>query len=112
MFDDPKREWSRAKTKFVCPIAFEKEGIYYPIDDGYWPGEWHHAGLADTITNRAACPLYIDSIWNGRLVSKKYHTQWRSWGRHSYEKGVRRERFLERHPRIAKWINNPVGKLF
>lgn len=112
MYDEQKREWSRWKTKDECPIARDKDKVHYPLDDPYWPAEWHHAGLADTRGNRDACPIYIDSIWNGRLVSKRYHTQWRSWGRHSRELGVRRERFLERHPVIAIYVNNPIGRLF
>jgi len=76
------------------------------------PTELHHAHAHDRSHLRKACPLFIDSVMNLWPVCERNHTRHRSAGVWSYERCVRAERFLERHPKIAHWVNNPEGELW
>lgn len=87
-----------ARQGGLCPIARERYG---------WaeaPTELHHR-IHNTKVNRKLYPLYIDSVWNLAAVSHWSHMAFPSWGRISYREAAARERFLERHPRIAAAVN-------
>ena len=74
--------------------------------------EIHHAHCHDTKNNRRQFPILIDSAWNLELVSKFEHEKDRSHGIWSYERCARAEAFMRRHPRIARWANNPCKNLW
>lgn len=62
---------------------------------------------------RERFPRLIDSLLNLRAVSNAHHvgstSKGKGWGEYRAEKA---ESFLERHPKIATWINEPNHKLF
>ena len=86
-----------------CPIAKEK------INPKHWsvylPSQLHHAGVHNTKVNRQKYPLFIHSLFNLKLVNPNLHMQFGSWGKISYREADKRERFLERHPAICKFVN-------
>ena len=58
---------------------------------------------------RKKYPLFIDSILNLKLIHLICNTyKHRSFGRISDYNAERYEKFLQRHPGIAAWVNNPV----
>lgn len=77
-----------------------------------FPTELHHARCHDTKLNRERFPLFIDSILNVVQVCSWNHARHRSWGIWSPERCGRAEAFLKRHPRIARWVNDPRGPLW
>jgi len=82
----------------ICPIGKAKDG---------WaeaPTELHHRCHRIGWAVRRF-PLFMDSVWNLMAVNHNYHMQWPSFGKISYEEAARRERFLQRHPMIARAVN-------
>lgn len=86
------------KQSGCCAIAKSKGKIAQMT-------ELHHAGVNNSKVNRRLYPLFIDSVWNLIGVNHDYHLQSGSFGRISFLEAEKRERFLERHPVIAKKIN-------
>ena len=68
------------------------------------PIEGHHR-FHDTDVNRRLCPLFIDSMLNIVLVLKTEHEMNRSAGIISYPEAEKWERFLQRHPKCANFVN-------
>lgn len=73
-----------------------------------------HSRIHNTEINRAKYPLFIHSLLNLRAVDHKAHlslprSQVKIKGEYRAKKI---EHFLERHPRIAKWVNCPSYRLF
>jgi len=57
---------------------------------------------------RKKFPLFIDSILNLKLICLDCNVyKHRSFGKISDYRAERYEKFLERHPRIADWVNDP-----
>lgn len=84
-----------------CPIAKSKGASAFPE-------ELHHSHLHNREMNRKRFPLLIDSLWNLVAVSHKYHMENGSWTptkRWSLAEADERERFLQRHPAIAGYLN-------
>lgn len=89
----------------LCAIAMHKGKVIEAND------ELHHL-YTDTAKHREKCPLLIHSVWNLVLVNHQIHiANPGALGVTDY-RAVKREAFLRRHPRIARWVNFPVGKLF
>lgn len=68
----------------------------------------HHMHIHDTKPNRKRFPLLIDSAWNRFLLHHNTHMENPSYvmgERWSLLECDRRERFLERHPAFADYIN-------
>lgn len=65
----------------------------------------HHAAIHDTDLNRQAYPLLIDSMLNIMPVSRVYHEKYRNYGKRPVIWANRVHDFLERHPRIAYYVN-------
>ncbi len=58
---------------------------------------------------RKKYPLFIDSILNLKLIHRSCNTtSHRSFGRISDYNAERYEEFLQRHPLICQWVNNPI----
>lgn len=89
--------------KYTCPIA--KEKINPKKLRGYYPSQLHHAGVHNTKVNRKKYPLFLHSLMNLKLVNHNLHMQFGSWGKISDIEAEKRERFLERHPLICKFVN-------
>jgi len=90
-----------AKGNGICPIAFEKNWSYYS------PTELHHARAHNTKANRKRWPLFIDSMLNLTAVSRM-HTMFPSYGKISDIECWKYEKFLRRHPKIAKYVNGEI----
>ena len=88
------------RQSWVCPIALEKNKLAEVTD-------LHHYRCHNTRPNRKKYPLLIDSLLNLVAVNNAYHLSNGSWGRASDLECERIEKFLERHPKIAKWVNDP-----
>ena len=84
-----------------CPIAAEKGGQVDIVTD------LHHL-CHNTKWRRKKFPLFIDSILNLRPVSNKHHLANGSWGKISDTKAEKYERFLNKHPGISNFVNNPI----
>lgn len=80
-----------------CVIA-EAHGAWAPITD------LHHRHARSKWARRKF-PLFIDSLWNLLPVNNKWHLRYGSFARISKYEAEKRERFLERHPMIAKAVN-------
>jgi len=101
---EKKWQYLNWHQKGRCPIAWEKDGEIVMLH------ELHHAGIHDTKLNRKRWPLLIDSLLNLKLVNHNYHMMWPSWGRISDLEADRKERFLERHPKICEFVNTVGAK--
>jgi hypothetical protein len=67
----------------------------------------------NAVWRRKKYPLFIDSVFNGAAIHRHCNIySHRSYGRISDFQAERWERFLARHPRIAKWGNKPEGGLW
>jgi len=82
----------------LCPIAKE-------YGRGAKPNALHHK-LHNTIENKKAFPLFINSIFNLVAVNNDWHLKNGSWGRMTEREAAKWERFLERHYKIAEWGNS------
>jgi len=79
-------------------------------------GKWlSHSSKVDmqhcchqTKWRRKKFPLFIDSILNLRLVDHSYHLTHGSELKIYDLQAEKYEKFLERHPMISQWVNNPV----
>lgn len=101
----PRNCWSKiflflaGRNNFKCPIAAEYGEHVAPTD-------LHHAGMPNTATNRKLYPLVIHSMLNLVPVSHDYHMAHGRWGqRKGYAWAERYQRFLERHPLAAQFVN-------
>ena len=77
-----------------------------------------HYGEADIVTDlhhyrihnlkwvRKKYPLFVDSLLNLMPVNNAWHLQHGSFGKIPEIDVAKYERFLERHPKIAKWVND------
>lgn len=74
---------------------------------GFGGVDMHHL-LHNTYTNSRACPLFIDSILNLRLVNHPDHMLNPSAGIITLHRARIIESFLERHPKIAKFVNMDI----
>jgi hypothetical protein len=85
----------------LCPIISAKYRGHYKYPR---PTELHHrCHRVGWAVKRF--PLFIDSVWNLMAVNHDAHMQWPSFGKISYEEAERREKFLQRHPQIARAVN-------
>jgi len=100
-----KMEYLTLRQKWLCPIAASK-GV-----KGYGLTQLHHR-LHDHKNYRAKYPLFIDSIMNIVAVNHSWHIANPSALHLGEYYAGRCERFLERHPRFAMWVNCPSGRLF
>jgi len=92
------------KSLNICPIAFREKGYFIT------PDCLHHAGIHNTKLNRKLYPAVVHSVFNLMAVKNDpWHLTNASYG---IWKGDLRaqglQKFLERHPMICKWVNNPV----
>lgn len=93
-----KLQYLSYKQRGECPIARAKNNIELQ------PTELHHR-YPRTKLGLRRFPLFIDSVWNLMAVSHRGHMEWGSYGRIKWGEAERRERFLERHPAIARAVN-------
>lgn len=82
-----------------CPIAMDKKGERQPVT------EMHHKLVHKTKRNIKHFPLLIDSLLNLILANHDMHMSWPSWGKISDYQAYQIEHFLERHPRMASFVN-------
>jgi hypothetical protein len=90
-----KADYLKKHQHWQCPMS----GLTLHLTD------LHHAGIHNSKVNRKKYPLFIHSLMNLKLINHKYHMENGSWGKISYLEADKRERFLERHPLIAKFVN-------
>lgn len=68
---------------------------------------------ADSKWRRKKFPLFLNSVLNICIINLWCNvSSHRSFGRINDYWAEKLERFLERHPRIAYWVNNPAVKLW
>lgn len=89
--------------KGMCAICKSKN-IQYDIRQ-LIVYDLHHAGIHNTKVNRKKYPLFIHSLMNLKMVRHSLHMQYPCFGKISYLEADKRERFLERHPLIARFVN-------
>ena len=106
---EAKWEYLTNKHSYRCPIQKEKQGKDLFIE--MFVQDLHHL-CHNTKWRREKYPLFLDSILNLRPVSHNYHLRFGSWGKITDYQAEKYEKFLERHPKIAEWVNNPVGELW
>ncbi len=97
-----KFEYLARKQGYRCPIGL----IKYLRDDR--PQELHHTKVHNTKIARKKFPLFIDSVLNLTAVNHTNHMNNPSWGISTDYICEKYERFLERHPKICNWVNNPT----
>ncbi len=68
----------------------------------------HHSSVHNGKWQRRKYPLFIDSVWNLRLVWHDQHMARGSHGKRTDYYCEKVESFLERHIRISEWVNNPI----
>jgi len=92
-----KRIYLLRRQKGCCPIANAK---------GQWakPAEIHHR-LSNSKVNKKLYPLFIDSVWNLYCVNWDWHMMYPSFGKITVLEASKREKFLQRHIKIAKYLN-------
>ena len=83
----------------MCAIAYEYESIAMPTD-------LHHR-CHNTKWRRKKFPLFLDSMLNLVGVSNHYHLKHPSWGKISDRRAGQYEMFLQTHPGICEFVNNP-----
>ncbi len=88
-----------------CPISISI-GLHNFVDC------LHHAGVHNVDANRRAFPLLVHSVLNIRPANNAFHVSNGSWGKISLLEAEKWERFLERHPRIAAWVNGNIKILW
>ena len=102
-------KWYENKWKYLvrkhgatCPIQQERnpEGKRHIVTD------MHHL-CHNTKWRREAFPLFLNSLLNFRPVSHAYHLKFGSWGKITDYQAQKYEKFLQRHPKIAEWVNCP-----
>ena len=84
----------------LCPIAWDRGNMRAQVEDLHHlchPSEWR----------RRSFPLFLNSLLNLRPVNHSWHLKFGSWGKIHDLKAQQYERFLERHPAIAEWVNSP-----
>ena len=86
------------KQGMECPISREKD-IWAAA-----PTQLHHRCHKSKWTKKKF-PLFMDSVWNLMAVNHDRHIDWPSFGKISFLEAEKRERFLERHPAIARAVN-------
>jgi len=95
-----KFEYLANRQKGICKIGEKKYDRKDPVT------ELHHYRIHNTEVNRGLFPLFIDSVLNLVAVNNRNHLNNPSWGivkGYNSIDGI--ERFLERHPKIAKLVN-------
>lgn len=97
-----KFEYLAKKQGWLCVIWKDKYSDKYPPER---LTDLHHL-THNTKQNRARFPKLIDSLLNLVAVSNRWHLANPSWGRRSDLEAERVEKFLERHPKISKWVND------
>lgn len=111
----PKRkikfEYLAERQGWICPISKEKwmtgKGNLRRVDNVL-----HHYRIHDTDSNCQKYPLLVHSLLNLVAVSNEEHLSHGFWGRVSQFRAASIESFLFRHPKIAKWVNNPDHRLY
>lgn len=117
--DNYEIKWEYLTNKYGhrCPIWEEKKHINPAWHMPKFVTDLHHP-LHNTKTNRKLYPLLIDSVINLIPVENGEHLNNGSWKPAHLPKVLdgewarKWERFLEKHPKIAKWVNCPEGRLF
>ena len=99
---EAKMRYIQTRQHGLCAIG-KSRSESFPIT------ELHHM-MHNIKMNRRRYPLYIDSVWNLIGVSHDRHMMDPYWGRINLLEADRREAFLRRHPKIAKWMDDPSGK--
>lgn len=97
---EEKFKYLSQRCKGICPIGVEKYGTVDRVT------ELHHL-LHNTRIHRRKYPLFIDSMLNLMPVAHKNHMAWPSYGKIFDYQAKRYEDFLEKHPKIAKMVNEP-----
>ena len=97
-----EQKWIYLITKYGvgCPIALERGNRAAGVEDLHHlchPSEWR----------RKAYPLFLNSLLNLRPVNHGWHLRFGSWGKIHDMKAQQYERFLERYPKVAKFVNDP-----
>ena len=92
-----KFNYLECKYGSLCPIAKE-QGEIARVDALH---HRHH----QTKWARKKFPLFIDSMFNLMPVNNAYHLIRGSYGRISELQAMKYEMFLQRHPKIAAFVN-------
>ena len=100
MIKNYEKKWAylMRRQKSICPIAKAKKG---------WaelPNELHHRHPRSEL-GKKKFPLFIDSLWNLMAVNHDFHMSWPSFAKIRWLEAEKRQKFLERHPDIAKKLN-------
>lgn len=101
-----KKERYLSKFNHVYRRQFGSCSIADSLDQVAEITELHHTHIHNTKPNRRRYPLLLNSLWNLYGVNHHFHMENPSWspstGRWSLLECDNRERFLERHPMIAR----------
>ena len=97
---EAKFKWLADKYHWICPIA-KAYGKYRQVT------ELHHSHIHNTKIFKKLYPLFIDSLWNLIPVNNAWHLKYGSFGKWPEERVSRCEIFLQRHKKIAEYLNNP-----
>ena len=84
----------------LCPIATARGFLERA-------NSLHHR-CHNTKTNKKKYPLFIDSLLNLLPVNNSYHLVNGSWGRISDLQAEKYQRFLEKHSKCCKFVNEVV----
>jgi hypothetical protein len=90
-----------------------KYGVLCPIQQHYNKGDiamvtdLHHR-CHNHKWRRKAYPLFIHSILNLIPVNNAWHLKHGSFWKIDDGKALRYERFLQRHPKLSEFVNNPL----
>ena len=102
---DDKFEYLANKQKWICPIS---QYCHKPI---MIDKVLHHYRVHNDKYNRKKYPLLLNSMLNLMPVNNDYHLAHPSFGGITDYQADKIERFLEKHPRISSWVNNPQGNI-
>ena len=83
-----------------CPIMWEVNSVYIK------PDSLHHTKVHNTKSNKKRYPLLLNSLLNLTPVFNAIHITRGSWGKISEYNADKIERFLERHPLAARFVND------
>ena len=96
-----KHQGRELASKYTCPAC--KKLMY-----NFHMSMQHR--LHNSKQNRKLYPLFIDSLLNLSVIHLKCNvTTHRSYGQITPYNAKRYESFLQSHPKIAEWVNNPDG---
>ena len=87
------------RQDFLCAIS---NGLLYPSNT-----DLHHL-MHNNKWRRNKFPLFLNSVLNLRAVDHDEHLKHPSSLKIHDLQAEKYERFLERHPMISEWVNNPI----